>query len=249
MIPAENAWRPPPGELTLSHQDVHVWRAFLDREFPHLQDLRRSLSPDEIERAERYHFQEDRERFIVAHGLLRTILARYLRADPGRLVFSRGDYGKPVLASPPGGRKLSFNLSHSSGIALYAIAHDRRVGIDLERVREDIACQQIAERFFSPAEAAVLRTLPASSQPGAFFACWTRKEAYIKARGRGLQLPLDRFEVSLAPGEPARLLKMEGEPGEVARWSLQELIPAPGYAAALAAEGQDWHLACWTWTR
>jgi 4'-phosphopantetheinyl transferase len=121
------------------------------------------------------------------------------------------------------------------------------VGIDLEYIRSDLAVEQIAERFFSRREIATLRALPIDLRTYAFFLCWTRKEAYIKARGEGLSLPLDQFDVSLIPGEPAALLNTQRDLYEVSRWSLQELTPAPGYAAALAVEGHGWHLACWQW--
>jgi 4'-phosphopantetheinyl transferase len=121
------------------------------------------------------------------------------------------------------------------------------VGIDLEYIRSDLQVEQLAERFFSRREIATLRTLPPEVQRQAFFLCWTRKEAYLKARGEGLSLPLDQFDVSLIPGEPAALLSTQRDPYEVSRWSLQELTPAPGYAAALAVEGHGWGLACWQW--
>jgi 4'-phosphopantetheinyl transferase len=121
------------------------------------------------------------------------------------------------------------------------------VGIDLERIRFDLAVAEIAERFFSRREVAMLRTLPTELQRQAFFRCWTRKEAYIKARGEGLSLLLDQFDVSLAPGEPAAILGTQRDPSEASRWSLQKLTPAPGYVAALAVEGHGWRLTCWQW--
>jgi 4'-phosphopantetheinyl transferase len=121
------------------------------------------------------------------------------------------------------------------------------VGIDLERIRFDLAVLEIAERFFSRRELAMLRALPTELQREAFYRCWTRKEAYIKARGEGLSLPLDQFDVSLAPGEPAAVLGTQHDPSEASRWSLRELTPAPGYFAALAVEGHDWGLTCWQW--
>jgi 4'-phosphopantetheinyl transferase len=121
------------------------------------------------------------------------------------------------------------------------------VGIDLERIRLDLAVAEIAERFFSRREVAMLRALSTDVQQQAFFRCWTRKEAYIKARGEGLSLPLDQFDVSLAPGEPAAVLGTQPDPSEASRWSLQELTPAPGYAAALAVKGHSWRLTCWQW--
>jgi len=210
--------------------------------------LLRTLTLDERARARRFRFPRDRDRFIVARGVLRAILGRYLGVDPGRLRFRYSPYGKPALAGPFEDEGIRFNLAHSQGIALYAVSRGREVGIDVEYVRADLADERIAERFFSPREVATLRAVPAEQRREAFFHCWTRKEAYVKARGEGLSLPLDQFDVSLAPGEPAALLSTPGDPPEVTRWSLQALNPGPGYVAALAVEGNGWRLRCWQWT-
>ena len=143
---------------------------------------------------------------------------------------------------------LCFNLSHSHGIALYAITCGREIGIDIEYFRPDVEVEKLAERFFSPREAAVLRALPEHLRKEGFFNCWTRKEAYIKAEGKGMSIPLSAFDVSLTPGEPAALLRTESHPQETSRWSLQALSPEPGYTAALAVKGHDWELKCWQWT-
>ncbi|HEV7217131.1 MAG TPA: 4'-phosphopantetheinyl transferase superfamily protein, partial [Chloroflexota bacterium] len=134
---------------------------------------------------------------------------------------------------------LRFNLSHTDGLALLAVTRERELGIDVERVRKGIAREGIAERFFTTTEVADLRALPADSQDDAFFACWTRKEAYVKARGEGLSIPLDQFAVSLLPGEPAALLHVALDPDEVKRWSLHDLDAGPGYRAALLVEGHN----------
>jgi len=242
----EPLWLPPPTDLALLSDEVHVWRALLDLPVSRIQSLQHTLAADELRRADRFHFQKHHQRFVVARGLLRTILGCYLDIEPGQLRFCYSDYGKPSL-STPGQKALSFNLSHSGGLALYAVTRNREVGIDLERIRTDFEYAQIAERFFSPRENTVLRALPVSLKPEAFFTCWVRKEAYIKARGEGLSLPLDQFDVSLAPGEPAILLNTRGDSQEANRWSLRELSPGPGYAAALAVKGHGWRLACWQW--
>jgi len=264
-------WNPPPESLTLGRDEVHVWRAALDRSAADRQRLEQTLSLDERARARKFYFSRDRERFIVARGLLRAILGRYLGVEPDQLRFGCSAHGKPFLVgvqvfrglrvqesiqTPEPlstrtlehlGASLRFNLSHSHGLALYAITHQRELGVDLEFIRPEVVEEPIAERFFAAAEVAVLRGLPASLQPEAFFNCWTRKEAYIKARGEGLTLPLDAFEVSLAPEEPAALLSVDSDPAEASRWSLQALAPGPGYVAAIAVEGQDWQLRCWEW--
>jgi 4'-phosphopantetheinyl transferase len=232
----------PPPNLAASKDEVHIWRVALNESL--VAELRPTLAPDECARADRFHFERDRNRFVVARGSLRRILGAYLKQDPAQLSFSYSKYGKPALegAIPD---LLSFNLSHAHEVALIAVTRDRRVGVDIEFIRPDFATTQIAERFFSPLEVAVLRALPKDAQSEAFFNCWTRKEAYIKAIGDGMSMPLDQFHVSLAPGSPAALLGNLRDANEVSRWSLQELPTGPGYLAAVAVEGKGWKLRCW----
>ena len=240
-------WHSPPVPVMLRNNEVHIWRASLNLPVPQVRSLQHTLTAEELKRAQRYYFMKDRENFIVARGLLREILGSYLKMLPGQLRFTYNDYGKPCLAGQLGGETLRFNVSHSHGLALYAVTRGRAVGIDVERIRPDLAEADITERFFSPREVAALRALPIDMQPEAFFRCWTRKEAYIKAKGTGLSIPLDTFDVSPAPMEPAVLLNVNGDPEETSRWSLQELSVDSGYAAALAVEGHDWQLKCWQW--
>lgn len=248
MTDLAHPWLPPPIDLALSGDDVHVWRAQLDRTGACGKRLQQVLSSDEQARARRFHFERDRRHFIVARGLLRLILSCYLDLEPSELRFRYSPHGKPSLIMMPNQKILSFNTSHCDGFALYAVTWKREIGVDVERIRTDFAYEPIAERFFSPREKAVLNALEAEQvKRKAFFDCWTRKEAYIKAKGKGLSLPLDHFDVSLAPGEPAMLLESRGDPLEACRWSLHELHPGPGYAAALAVEGQGVRLACWEW--
>jgi len=231
----------------LGDNEVHVWRASLELPSPQVERLQRNLSKEELERANRFHFQRHRSHFIVARGLLRTILSRYLKTEPGRLRFQYGPKGKPELSGKTGQRPLHFNVSHSHGLALYAVTHDRKIGVDVEHIRPDVAGEKIAERFFSPREAATLRELPAGVQQEAFYTCWTRKEAYLKAIGEGITLRLDQFEVSVIPGELAVLLSINGDPKKASYWSLKGLDPGPGYMGALAVKGHGWHLRCWQW--
>lgn len=240
-------WGSPPAGWALSSDDVHVFCACLDQPASRLQHLAQTLSADERLRAERFHFEQDRKHFIIGRGLLRTILGSYLDIEPSQLQFCYGSYGKPVLAETFGKGKLRFNLSHSQGLALYAITREREIGVDIEHVRPVPEAEQIADRFFCERESAVFRALPPSQKPKAFFNCWTRKEAYIKAIGDGLAWPLDQIEVSLAPGEPARLLSIAGDPSSAQRWEILELTPACSYVAALAVEGHNWRISCWQW--
>ena len=240
-------WLTPPDLTILTDNEVHVWRADLSLPDSQLQTLFDILSSDEQARAESFHFPEDRARFIAAHGLLRVILSRYLDLEPAHITFSYGDHGKPALTNELGQEIVSFNMSHSGHLALYAITRGRKIGVDVERLQINFAFEPIAERFFAPREVAALRALPLELRTEAFFNGWTRKEAFIKARGQGLSLPLNQFEVSLVPGEPARLLYVAETPWEAASWSLHALEAGAGYAAAVAVEGHDWHLKCWQW--
>jgi len=240
-------WRAPPETLVLGCDEVHVWRATLDQTPSQIQSFRHNLAADELARAERFYFEKDRGHFIVARGVLRAILGGYLKRAPECLSFRYSSHGKPALAGESGGDAIRFNVSHSHGVALYAVTRGREVGIDVERIRFNLAVAEIAGRFFSQREVAMLRALPTEAQREAFFRCWTRKEACLKARGEGLSLPLNQIDVSLAPGKPDAVSGTQPDSSEASRWSFQELAPAPGYVAALAVEGQGWRLACWQW--
>ncbi len=208
--------------------------------------LERTLSPDERERAARYRFARDRARYIVARGTLRAILGRYLDLDPADLRFVYGPQGKPTLA-PEHGCELSFNLSHAGDVALYAITRGRRVGVDVEQVVPDVAGSTVPEHTSSPREVATLRALPLDEQTAAFFRCWTRKEAYVKALGAGFSLDLTSFDVSLAPDNPPALLATRPDPTEAAHWSLHDVDAGPGYSAAIVVEGRNARLTYRDW--
>jgi len=243
----DRLWLPPPTNLTLADDEVHVWQANLELTPAQVQHLRGVLAADELARGDRFHFEKDRQHFIAGRGMLRTILGRYLSVAPDHLRFYYNRYGKPFLAAESDHQRLNFNLSHSAGLALYAVTRNREIGIDLERIRANFEYEALAERFFSPREVAVLRTIPAEMKLEAFFNCWTRKEAYIKAHGKGLSLPLDSFDVSLAPGEPVTLLATRDEPQEASLWTLAALMPGRGYVAGLAVRGGNWRYQSWQW--
>jgi 4'-phosphopantetheinyl transferase len=231
--------------LRLGDADVHVWRAALDLPPDRVAALGASLAPDERDRAARFHFERDRRRYTVGRGVLRALLGEYLGVAPARLTFAYGAQGKPALATDGDG--IRFNVSHTGATALYAVTRDREIGVDVEGLRPDFATDEIAERFFSMAERQALRALSPAERCRAFFSCWTRKEAYIKARGEGLSLPLDGFDVSLSPGEPAALLATRPVAEEAGRWTLENLDAGPGAAAALAVEGRGWRLTRREW--
>jgi len=235
-------WSNPPGEPHLEKENIHVWRASLDCEAAVLRRLETTLAPDEKSRAARFIFARDRNHFIAARGILRTLLGAYLQRSAADVGFLYGPQNKPAIHSGSAEPPIHFNLSHSHGLAIYAFAQRREVGIDLEMIQPAFAGEEIAERFFSSQELAELRSLPPQLRADGFFLCWTRKEAYMKARGTGMGIPLDSFDVSLSPGKPAELRSTDSD-----RWSMQSLQPAHGYAGAVVAEGKDWGLRLWDW--
>jgi len=240
-------WQVPAEHPSLGSAEAHVWRASLEQPVRIVESLYRILSPDEQARANRFHFEKDRRHFIVARASLRKLLGQYLAIQPTKLRFAYGDYGKPQLApailDQPA--KLNFNLAHADGLAVYAFTRLGEIGVDLERVKPAFAGEDIARRFFSEAEVNSFDQLPAEDRPLAFFNCWTRKEAFIKAKGLGLSLPLDQFDVTLAPDQEASLLRMRWDESEASRWSLRALEIGPGYVGAVAIEAHDWQLSCW----
>ena len=216
---------------------MHLWGIRLEQSADQEKRFLDTLELDERSRANRFHFAKDRRHFVVGRGFLRLVISRYLETNPEQLRFSYGAYGKPALDGEHPTSHLRFNMSHSHGIALYALTSGREIGVDVEYIRDDITIKEIARRFCSPFEVESLSRLPAEEHVAAFFRCWTRKEAYIKATGRGLSQPLDGFDVTLAPGEPAALLRTDGDLQDSPRWSICDLPLGNNYAAALALEG------------
>ena len=233
-----------PGELIYSNE-VHVWRVFLDLTTLQSESLLGILSADELARAGRLRFERDQKRFIVARGILRKILGRYLGKNPHKLRFEYTSHGKPVLATNSGYDTLSFNLSHSDAFALYAVTRGRNIGIDIERVRDDVAVEQIAQRFFSQGEISSLERIHKNKRSEVFFQYWTRKEAFLKATGEGVSFPMEQCDVSLISGRVLSPITLLGDNRESSCWYGQDLFPGHGYAAAIAVEGGDWDLSCW----
>lgn len=239
-----SGWGWPPSPLVVEPGWVHVFRLRLDLPPERLAALRALLSPDELARADRYRGDGLGARFTAARGNLRALLAGYAKTSPEQITFETNPHGKPALA----GGWLSFNVSHSGALALVAAAGTEvEVGIDIETIRANVEFERLAQRFFAPRETAALLALPPEQRAGAFFACWTRKEAYMKARGLGLAIPLDGFEVSLAPGDPPRLLRPAVDDPHGAAWALWQLDPGPGFTAALCARGPVAGIRCWDW--
>jgi 4'-phosphopantetheinyl transferase len=221
----------------LKQNEVHVWLIQTRQANAPLARVTVCLSDAERDRANRFKFDVDRERYIVSHTAMRSILARYLGCDPSEIAYAIGAHGKPELAPASRILQLEFNLSHSNDAALVAVAPGRAVGVDIEHIQQKLGWQEIADRFFAPGEIQKLHALPSGEQLRAFFTCWTRKEAYIKAKGGGLSIPLQEFEVSLARDEdPAILWHAEGAQ-ETQPWQFGAIDSPAGYVASIAVEG------------
>ena len=242
-----SVWELAPSPPCLQRDEVHVWRARLDQAPDQLEQLAATLRPDERQRAGRFRFARDRGRFVAARGILRRILGGYLDVEPGSLRFGYGAAGKPFLSEPGPASALQFNVSHAENLALYAVSRDRAVGVDIERVRPVEDLMQVAAHFFSSHERRALQRLSAGARDEAFFTCWTRKEACVKAWGDGLSFPLDEFAVSLSPDRPAELVWIREGTRPEEEWRLQHLVPEDGYVGAVAVPGRDVQLRCFSW--
>ncbi len=231
--------------LALPDDEVQLWRVDLEAVGINESRWLKLLSTDESARAFRFHFARDRYSFAASRAILRMILAGYLATDPSALSFSYSNKGKPSLGPACAGSDLQFNISHSGGIALFAFTRQRKIGVDVEKVRRDFEVEALAHRYFSACEQTQLAALSADERVDAFFRCWTRKEAYIKATGDGLSLPLSQFDVSLEIGEANALLATRPDGSEASRWLLQEVPSTQGYIAAVCVRGQNWKLKTW----
>lgn len=242
MNAAKNQWINPPGELDLSEDVIHLWKVVLNVPSSQIQLMRKVLSPDELKRADRFYFEKDRNAFTMARGSLRTVLSRYVNFKPDELGFAYNSYGKPSLEAKFNTINLQFNLSHSHHLALIAVTLKHEIGVDVEWMRDTLSDLEIAERFFSKEEVAALKSVPTNDQKTAFFNCWTRKEAFIKAKGKGLSIPLDQFDVSLKPGESAALLETRFQAEEASNWAIYDVSPESGYRGAVAVRKENWQL-------
>jgi len=246
MLDQECNWELPAPDLALCDNNIHVWLANLNLPDLRLQDMRQTLCDGEKERADRFVFDVHRRRYIAGRGFLRMILARYVLKSPSELVFSYSPRGKPELVSNSSSEQLYFNVSHSHDLALYAVARNRCVGVDVERIESTSNVEQLAERYFFPKEFDVIRSMAPERKNEAFFKGWTVKEAYVKATGEGLA-EMEQVELSMSADGPAVLLTIHDNPAATARWSSCQMRPSPGYMAALVAEGQGWgvkHVLC-----
>jgi 4'-phosphopantetheinyl transferase len=217
----------------LPQGEVHLWRRSLETSTSAVEACFALLSQDEREKAQRYRVERPRSDYILTRGTLRSLLAGYLKQKSQDFSFEYGAAGKPFLLGHP---ELRFNVSHTNGLALLAFVRDREIGVDVEKVREQSDVMKLAERFFSARERQYLRNLTGDELHAAFFRCWTRKEAYIKAKGDGLSLPLHQFDVSIAANQSQALIATRPDAKEVNRWTISDVSVPAGYAAAVAIE-------------
>ncbi|NOX37603.1 MAG: 4'-phosphopantetheinyl transferase superfamily protein [Calditrichaeota bacterium] len=229
-------WQPVEHINTLPTRSVHLWRMTVAEGQPVLTRLARLLSEDERDRARRFHFEADRQRYILGRAVLRLLLAAYLKQHPQSLRFQYNQFGKPFLHPEQNPVNIQFNLSHSGDVILLGFVNDRPVGVDVERIDSRHSGLDIARRFFSPTEYQKLSRLSGEEQVESFFRCWTRKEAFIKAHGRGLSIPLNWFDVTLLPDEPPGILTLKEELGKREEWKLIHLQPEKAYMAAAAVQ-------------
>lgn len=225
--------------------EVHLWLISIDAMETQLENLWFILSGNEMKRTKRFHFEKDQKRFIVARGMLRTILSQYLNVEPKAHEFRYNQYGKPYLVE---NNFLRFNVSHSGDKVLYGITQGREIGVDVEYIKPFENAHQIVERYFSDNEKDQFHHLPDHMRNRAFFDCWTRKEAYIKAQGKGISLPLDAFSVSFLPGQPTCLLETKDVFKEKDRWTLSEVKIDKEYVAAVAVEGHNLYFKRQEWS-
>ena len=232
----------------LTSDALHVWRIHLDQSESVLSALEAHLSADEAQRANRFRRESDRARYIVAHGALRELLASYTKQTPHDISFGTTGNGKPFLVDERGEQPFQFSLSHSGEWAVVGLALSADLGIDIEQIDPNVKTDAIAERFFSQSEFEALRNVPPGQRTIAFFSTWTRKEAYVKARGVGITDRLSRFSVSVNPEQIPILLTNSMDPHSVLRWKIYDLDIAPGYAAAIAAKGATHMIRMMYWT-
>lgn len=225
-----------PQAQEIADDEVHVWHASLDPYAGDEDELLPLLSEDERERMRRFRFQEHQNNFLFCRSMLRMLLTSYLGTPPAELRFAYSAHGKPSLALPSA--TLEFNLSHSAGKVLFAFSRSRRIGVDVERVREDLNVEDIAQRFFSSAERHALMQMSPVMRYQSFFNCWTRKEAFVKAKGEGLSCPLESFDVSIDSADEHVRLTTRPDNSEAQKWHLYPLSSFPGYAAAIAVGTQ-----------
>ena len=242
------AWETGPQTPELSDGAVHLWIAGLDwPDGPH-RTFWDVLSAEERERAQRFRFENLQRRFIAAHGILRDILSRYLGVTPGAIRILIQDYGKPFVTMEGTATRLQFNLSHADELAVYAVTRTRSIGVDIESIHPIPELQSIAADHFTAQERALIEAAPPEDRDRAFLTCWTRKEAYIKAIGRGLSIPLPSFDAFIPSGAPGRLLSSDDDATPVRQWWISDLPPIRDHVGAVVIDGRANQYSYWHWS-
>lgn len=239
-------WLNPPDNLILREKEAHIWRADLELNDCFQSSFLKLLSNDEKNRAHKFRFSKDRQNFITARGILRSLIGKYLKINPAEITFRYNEFGKPGISN---NNHLHFNISHSQNLALFAFTNNFNVGVDVEYVNPNIEAKDIAKNFFSANEIIKLLALPEKQQALGFFNCWTRKESFIKAVGEGLSFPLNKFEVSLEPDKPAQLLATDWDPKAISNWSIYSMSPGANFVGSLAIEGLVEKVKFWNWQK
>ena len=240
----KSAWPTAVPDGMISSNEVHIWRFYQEETNSQIETLQGILSPDELARSEKFHFEKDRKKFILTRGILRKLLGSYLGKNPQQIRFNYTSFGKPFLAIDSENNNLSFNLSHSGELVLYAITRNQKIGIDIEQIRDHTDVMAIAKRFFSPAEIGEMEKANEKNRTELFFTYWTRKEAFVKALGKGVSFPMERLDVSLL-NKFSPIIKSTAENNETACLNVQDLLPGDGYLAAIATEVNDADISCW----
>lgn len=231
--------------LVITEKEVHLWCASLQSFSVMTKTLMALLSKDEITRADRFRSTANRDFFTIGRGLLRSILSSYTGVQPQSIEFYYNEFGKPFLLLKSDQTPLAFNLSHSEDLAVYGVSYIKRIGVDIERIRRNLEYKELAQQFFSETEYKAFELLPEESKCDAFFRCWTRKESYVKALGKGMSIPLNQFDVSLAPYECTELIHTKVERETSVGWHIYSLESIVNYTIALAVEAKNIKLKIW----
>jgi len=239
-------WIKSPLEPSISGEEVHIYYVSISSVENQIPILKNYLTDEEEKKIMKFIFEKDRKCHMISRSVLKDILSRYLSIKAEDVIFTYNDYGKPFLGNKINNAEINFNLSHSGDMIIYAFSTGRSIGVDVQEIRNMDSTDDIFKRYFSDYENSIFDTLPVELKTGAFYSCWTRKEAYVKAHGSGLSFPLDKFSVSFLPGKDAELL--HDEFNDVSGWTLKEIFSSPDYTAALAVEGNNIKYRYYKWS-
>jgi 4'-phosphopantetheinyl transferase len=238
-------WDKSPTELQLDNTFVDVWRSRIDLSDAKINEYLGILSDDELKRAEQFTFPNKKDEYVVTRGLLRRALSLVLKQDPASFSFSYSESKKPYLTTEVDSQSLAFNVSHSHGQALVAISLNRKLGIDIEKIRPEVEYEKLAARFFSKAEHKALMQCAQAERVAAFFATWTRKEAFVKAVGKGIAFGLSEFDVNVDASEPPRMLHTRWDANDVKNWHMASIESVNSHMATVVADGRTFQLRLW----